>query len=219
MLFVALCMASLHCFGQCNYYYLQNNKIITMGTYDRKGNPTGKCVYKISGMTKAGATTTANVQSEVFDKKEKIIGGGKGTMQCRDGRLMMDMQMTMNPQQMQQMKEVKVGGKGAYLEYPVSLKEGQTLDDANFDMDMKMESGMEGRISLNITNRIVQGKENVTTPAGSWEAYKITYNSKTIMYMGIAMPINIQMTEWFVPDFGVIKSESKWGKTEIVSIQ
>ena len=132
---------------------------------------------------------------------------------------MMDMKMMLNPQQAQQFKDVSADGKGVYLEYPSSLKEGQTLPDASFDMDVKMESGVAASVSMDITNRKVEGKEKITTPAGNWEAYKITFHNKTIINMGIPIPMNMQMTEWFVPDFGVVKTESKWGTTELVSIQ
>ncbi|MGE9311390.1 hypothetical protein ACLOAU_07085 [Niabella sp. CJ426] len=206
-------------YAQCNYYYLQNNKTITMAMYDRKGNQDGKYVYKVSGVAKAGGTTSAKVKSEVFDKKGKSLGGGAGTMQCKSGQLMIDMKMMMNPQQAQQFKNTDVDGKGVFMEYPSSLSVGQSLSDANFNMDMKSESGMMANVTIDVTNRKVEAKEKITTPAGSWDAYKITYDSKIIMNMGIAIPMKMQMTEWFVPDFGIVKSTSKWGTQELISIE
>lgn len=219
LIFMLLVVISSGVCAQCNYYYLQNNKTVTMGMLDRKGNPDGKYVYKVSGVTKSGSTTSARVQSEVFDKKGKSLGGGTGTMQCKSGQLMIDMKMMMNPQQAQQFKNAEVDGKGAFMEYPVSLSVGQTLSDANFNMDMKAESGMAANVTIDVTDRKVEAKEKITTPAGSWDAYKITYNSKVVMNMGIAIPVKMQMTEWFVPDFGVVKSTSKWGTQELVSIE
>ncbi|HOZ84741.1 MAG TPA: hypothetical protein PK191_04575 [Niabella sp.] len=207
-----------HCFAQCNYYYLQNNKTVTIGMFDRKGKESGQTVYKVSNVKKAGSTSSGDVQSEVFDKKGKSIAKGTGTMQCKSGILMMDMKMLMNPQQAQQFKDADVKGKGAYLEYPTSVKVGETLEDASFDMDINMESGIAANLSIDITNRKVEAKESITTPAGTWQAFKITYHSKTVLAMGISIPINMEMTEWFVPDFGVVKTESKWGKTELLSI-
>ena len=206
--------------AQCNYYYLQNNKTVTMGTYDKKGAQNGKCVYKISNVSKSGGTTSANVHSEVFDKKGKSIGGGAGNMQCKNGQLLMDMKMLMNPQQMQQFKNATVEGRGDYMEYPTSVSVGQQLSDASFSLDIKSDNGMPASMDMDITNRKVEAKEKVTIPAGSWEAYKITYNSKmTMTTMGIPIKMQMQMTEWFVPDFGIIKTESKWGKTELLSIE
>ena len=95
---------------------------------------------------------------------------------------------------------------------------GQSLPDGFLDMDMKMESGISANIKLEITNRKVKAKESVTTPAGTWEAYKISYSSKVLIKMGLGIPMKIESTEWFVPDFGVVKTESKSGKSELLSI-
>lgn len=205
--------------AQCNYYYLQNNKTVTMAMYDRKGNPDGRYVYKVSGVSKEGNKTSASVTSEVFDKKGKSIGGGAGSMECQNGQLRMDMKMMMSPQQMQQFKNAKVEGKGAYMEYPSALSAGDQLQDASFTMDITMESGMAAQLSLEITNRQVEAKEKITTPAGTWAAFKIVYDAKTVINMGIAIPVKMQITEWFVPDFGVVKSSSKWGSQELTAIE
>lgn len=206
-------------FGQCSYYYLQNNKTITIGMFDNKGKDNGKYLYKISDVSKSGEVSTATVQSEVLDKKGKVIGGGKGTMQCKNGVLMIDMKTLLNPQQMQQFKNAKLEAKGAYMEYPASLSVGQMLPDGSFDMDIQMDGGLQSNVSIEVTNRKVEAKEKVTTPAGTWDAYKITYDSKTTITMGIAIPVKVQITEWFVPNFGMVKSSSKWGTQELLSVE
>ncbi|GAB3419186.1 hypothetical protein GCM10027516_14360 [Niabella aquatica] len=187
--------------------------------FDRKGNADGKYVYKVSGVSKNGSVTSATVQSEVFDKKGKSMGSGKGVMQCKNGVLMIDMRMLLSPQQMEQFKNAKVEGKSTYMEYPASLSAGQVLQDGSFNMDVKMENGITATVSIDVTNRKVEAKEKVTTSAGTWDAYKITYDAKTVITMGIGIPIKMQLTEWFVPDFGMVKSSSKWGTQELVSIE
>ncbi len=218
--FVFLCLlGTTGTYAQCSYYYLQNNKTVTFGMFDRKGKEDGKYVYKVSDVSTSGNTTSATIQSEIFDKKGKSIGGGKGTMQCKTGMLMMDMQMMLSPQQSEQFKNAKVEGKAAYIEYPANLSVGQTLPDGNFEMDITMDGGMSANMSMDITGRTVEAKEKITTPAGSWDAFKISYESKTVMTMGISIPIKVRITEWFVPGFGMIKSSSKWGTQELISIQ
>ena len=206
-------------YAQCSYYYLQNNKTVTFGMFDKKGKEDGKYVYKVSDLTSNGGTTSATIQSEIFDKKGKSLGGGKGTMQCKDGMLMMDMNMLLSPQQTEQFKDAKMEGKAAFMEYPASLSVGQTLPDGSFDMDITMNNGMAANLSIQITGRKVEAKEKITTPAGSWEAFKINYESKTIISMGIPIPIKTQITEWFVPGFGMIKNSTKWGTQELLSIE
>jgi hypothetical protein len=78
---------------------------------------------------------------------------------------------------------------------------------------------MNGHMNIDITNRRVNAKESVTTPAGTWNCFKITYHTKMLMKMGIGIPMNSDITEWYAPGFGVVKSESNGGGTEIVSIK
>ena len=140
-------------------------------------------------------------------------------MQCDGGIVMMDMKMFIPAAQQEQMGDVSATGSTTYLEYPANMKEGDQLKDASFSMDFKSKSGLGGHISVDMTNRKVAGKESVTTPAGTWDCYKITYHSKIIFKMGIGIPINSDVTEWYAPGFGVVKSESNGGGTEITAIK
>ena len=96
----------------------------------------------------------------------------------------------------------------AYVEYPAVMTEGMQLPDAIFDMEVTT-AGAPGVARIEMTNRKVEGKEKVTSEAGSWDAYKITYDAEMKMRIaGIGVPMTMKTTEWFVPGFGVVKSES-----------
>ncbi|WP_300600143.1 hypothetical protein [Niabella sp.] len=206
-------------FAQCGYYFFQNNKTVTIGIFNKKGNADGKVVYKTREVTASGGNSTAALRSEVFDRKDKSVAVSSGTVQCKGGVLLMDMKMMMAPQQSGQLQWTETSAKGMYLEYPSSLSVGQDLKDGSFEMDMKMATGIPASVSLDITDRHVVAKEKVSTPAGSWDAYKITYQSKMLINMGFGVPFKMETTEWFVPGFGVVRTESKYGKTELLSIE
>ncbi|MGB8192458.1 MAG: hypothetical protein WCF67_11095, partial [Chitinophagaceae bacterium] len=81
-------------------------------------------------------------------------------------------------------------------------------------------SGMQQTLTLNVTDRKVEAKESVTTPAGTWECYKISSKNKIHVKMGpIGIPMNMEVTEWFAPGFGVVKTESKSGGTMITAVK
>jgi hypothetical protein len=68
---------------------------------------------------------------------------------------------------------------------------------------------MKSHVTFNQTNRKVNSTEKITTPAGSWDAHKITYDGYfRIKMIGIGVPMNLKVTEWFVPNFGIVKSET-----------
>jgi hypothetical protein len=216
-----LILASHSAFSQkCgDYYYLQSNKTIEMNITGRKGKEAGKMIYVISDVTEKGNATTATINSEFLDKNGKSISKATNNVQCENGMLMMDMKMFIPSAQQEQMGDISAAGATSYLEYPSTMKQGDALKDASFDMDFKSKSGLGGHISINMTNRKVEGKENVTTPAGTWDCFRITYHSKMVFKMGIGIPINADVTEWYAPGFGVVKTESGNGSTEITAIK
>ena len=106
-----------------------------------------------------------------------------------------------------------------FMEYPKNMNVGDNLKNASMHMDVD-NNGMKQSIDMDVFDRKVEAKENVTTPAGSWDCFKISYKSKLkIKTMGIGMPMNIEGIEYFAPGFGVVKTQSKSGGTEIVSIK
>jgi hypothetical protein len=202
-----------------DYFFLQNNKTIEMTISNKKGKETGKLIYNISNVTNKGSIVSATINSDFIDKNGKSISKATNSIQCDKGTLMMDMKMFIPSAQQAQMGDVSATGAVNYLEYPAAMKEGDALKDASFDMDFKSQSGLGGHISIDMTNRKVEGKETVTTPAGTWNCVKITYHSKMVFKMGIGIPMNTDVTEWYAPGFGVVKTESGSGKTEITSIK
>ena len=192
-----------------------------MTIYNRKGDPSGKQVYNISDVTTNGSTTSATINSEMFDKKGKTIAKGKSEIECNGGVMMVDVKMMLPQQQQEQFSKAEAKVDKAYIEYPVTMNAGDELKDASFHMNMEMNGGMKQEVTMLINNRKVEGKESITTPAGTWDCYKISYKAKlNIKTMGIGVPVNIDGTEWFAPGFGVVKTESsKGGGTEITSVK
>jgi hypothetical protein len=138
-----------------------------------------------------------------------------------------DMRMAMPQQQVDALKNGKAKFDPTYIEYPSKIEVGQTLKDADFKMDVEMNSGMNSSVNLKQHNRKVSSKEMLTTPAGTWEAYVISYDGNFQMKMGgLGLPaFNFTVKEWFVPNLGIVKTEtySKAGKligsSQITSIK
>ena len=202
-----------------DYFFLQNNKTIEMTFYNKKGKETGKQVYNVSDVQKSGGVTTALLKTEMFDKKGKSQAQGTSRIECNGGVMMVDMTMLLPQQQQEQFSKAEAKLDKFYIEYPVSMTVGDQLKDGSLNMDMET-GGMKQNLSMTIDNRKVAGKEAVTTAAGTWECFKITYNSKTtVKTMGIGIPVKFEATEWYAPGFGVVKTESKYGTTAITSIK
>lgn len=203
----------------CNgYYFLQNNKTIEMAILNKKGDQSAKQVYTVSNASTTGSSATADLASEMFDKKGKSVAKSNAKIKCDGGVMMVDMKMTM-PQQPGMNAETDVKADNIYIEYPNNMSVGDNLKNATMHLEWD-NKGMKQSIDMEVFDRKVEAKEKVTTPAGSWDCFKISYKSKTrIKTMGIGVPMNIDGTEYFAPGFGIVKTESKHGGTEIVSIK
>ncbi len=199
-----------------NYYFLQNNKTIEMAMFGKNDKPTGKLVYNVTDVQKAGGVLSSTINSEMFTDKGKSMSKGVVNMKCNGGIYMMDLKSFIPQQQVEQMKNIDAKSE-FYLEYPSNIKVGDMLKDGAFTMDMNNGMGLE----MNITNRKVEGEEEITTPAGTWKCFKITYHSKIKTKMGgIGIPFNLDETEWYAPGFGVVRTTSnKNTRIEIVSIK
>ncbi len=214
------CLLTIECLSQkCDFYHLQNNKVIEMTLKNKKGKENGKVVYTISNVNKSGNTTSSTVRSEMFSDKGKSIAKGTNNISCTNGVLMMDMKMFIPSPQQQQMGEATANASNVYLEYPANMKEGDALKDGDFSMDFKTGAGLSGIVSVNITERKVIGKESVTTPAGTWDCFKIFSKQKITMKIGIGIPIRAEVTEWFAPGFGIVKTDANGATTEITSVK
>lgn len=203
-----------------NYYYLQNNKTIEMTITNGKGKESGKMIYTISDCKQNGSSITATINSEFIDTKGKSITKANNNVKCVNGVMQMDMKVFIPATQQEQIKSGTANASDVYLEYPASMNVGDQLKDGLFNMDYESTSGLKSAIEISITERKVIGKEAITTPAGSWECFKIASKNRiTSRIAGIGIPIKMDVTEWYAPGFGIVKTESKTGKTEITAIK
>src|SRR6476661_1852565 len=93
-----LCSAEIYSQDCKGYYFLQNNKTIEMAILNKKGEQSMKQVYTVTNVENSGNATTADLQTEMIDKKGKSVTKGKAKIKCDGGVMMVDMKMSI-PQQ------------------------------------------------------------------------------------------------------------------------
>ena len=219
---LAFLIFSISSFSQdcSNYFYMQDKKTIEMTISNNKGKESGKMIYKISNTTKNGNSITSTVNSEFVDTKGNSTANTANNVKCTNGVMQMDMKVFIPASQQGQIKAGTASATDVYLEYPSAMKSGDQLKDGLLVMDYETMSGLKTTLEISITERKVEGNESITTPAGTWECFKITSKNRILTkVMSVGIPINMTVTEWFAPGFGIVKTESRSGKTEITSIK
>ncbi|NCT76673.1 MAG: DUF3108 domain-containing protein [Chitinophagaceae bacterium] len=220
LLFIAVLLTAVILQAQnCDYYFLQEGKTIEIGFKNKKGKSTGRQVYSISKREKKGNSVSATVSSEMFSAKGKSEMKSENRVSCENGKLVCDMRMYVPAGQQEYLGNSTAKVDEAYLEYPASMKKDDQLKDGRFSVNFKTETGLTGSLSVSITNRKVLDKETVTTPAGTWECFKISCTTKVNTKILLNVPVTINVTEWFAPGFGIVKTEAGSSTTEIIAIR
>jgi len=218
------------------YLFLQQGKTIELTSYNKKGEPSGRNVYTVSNVSSSGGTTTGTLSSQMFDKKERPTNTSTSTVKCTGGLIQMDMKFMLPDGPAGKMSSAQVSGTGGILEYPPAMKAGDTLKSGNIVLTNSNNNNGAGgppgpppppnpfgggsTLTMWIYNRQVIGQESVTTTAGTWNCVKIAYKSK-VNYKSGPFPatMNIDVTEWYAPGVGIIKTQTDRGSTAITSIK
>jgi hypothetical protein len=207
------------------YYYLTNQAEIQMTTYGEDGTATVTVSSRISKVTAIAGGTASNFQTIVKDKDGKILDQGSGTAKCQQGKLSVDMRQSIPSGSTKQFQDMEVKADQSYIVYPSDMNVGQSLPDAFYHMEIyKKESDkVFATVDYTVNNRKVTGKEKVTPAAGTWDCFKITSDMKMNMKIGIGIPFRFKVTEYFAPDFGIVKildynkNGKKMGYTELTA--
>jgi hypothetical protein len=113
---------------------------------------------------------------------------------------------------------MQMSGDAKYLLYPLNLQAGQTLDDGSVIIEMSHNGIPMSQIQMNITNRVVDKAETITTNVGNFDCYRITYDALIkIKMIGIGIPVHLKAAEWFSPKLGrFVKSETYDKKSKLM---
>jgi len=206
-----LCIAILGIFSyrsysQCSnpYYQLKTGTFIATENYDEKGKLQSRAETRVAELNETSNGFVATINYKIFDKKDKAIAEGSYKCECADGEIKIDMKAFVPQESMQAYKDMDVEVTTDQLQIPAVLTIGQLLPDATFELKTK-NSPIPMNMTFNMTDRKVEGKESVTTPFGTFDCFKITYNTKSKMAM---MNMNFKNVEYMAEKYGTVKSES-----------
>ena len=189
-------------FGQdtCSMYYpFEEGTSFQITGYDKKGKTNSVIDYSIIDVT----GNTATIKTKISDKKGKEVTTTNYKITCDDSGISIDFKSLMNPDMFGQYKDMELDFEGTNIELPNELSVGKTLKDANMIMTMNM-GGMNMTMTMNLVDRKVESKESITTPAGTFDCYVITYTTE--MKMGLNS--KFKNKEWIAEGVGMVKSEN-----------
>jgi hypothetical protein len=194
------------------FYPFEEGISFQITNYDRKGKVSASTDHLISSVTTSGNNTTATINSKMKDINGELITEGEYLINCNGNEVSIDLKSLLSPDLFDQFNGMKTDITGTNVVIPNNLSEGQTLPDASMKMDIDM-GGIPMSMTVLMTDRKVLGKESVTTPAGTFVCYVISYTSN------IKMGMNRTGTakQWLAKGVGIVKQEDYNKKGKVTS--
>lgn len=172
---------SLSSQSSCNPYFMfEEGREWTIENYTAKDKYQGKQSYKILAVAKEGNKLIARVSIIQYDKKDDEILNDEIEFSCEDGIIKMDMTNYVPVAAMESFKNLNVEMKFKEITIPAELQVGQKLEDGG--VTISVNGAVPLTMKVEIIDRKVESKENMTVPAGNFEAYKI---NSTVKFSGM----------------------------------
>ena len=209
LVFTFLVSFSLIGQNECNAYYpFEEGVTFEITNYNKKGKKEGIVSYEVVNID----NNIATLKTKIFDDKGKEITSTSYQVTCEGNSISIDFKSLMSPDLFKQYKDMEVDMTGTNIELPKELEVGQTLKDANMNMAINM-SGIKMNMSINMINRTVDAKESITTPAGTYDCFVLSYNSE----MKMGMTHTFSFKEWVSEGIGLVKNETYDKKGKLMS--
>lgn len=201
--------------GCSKYYPMTEGSSFQYTNYNKKGKIEGVTKYNVTAVSSEGAALKATLNFKMSDKKGKELFATDYHFTCENNMVKIDYNSLFPAHMMQRYSEMdaEMDISGSDIEIPNDLHVGKELANANVSMTMNM-SGISMNITVDQTNRIVETKETITTPAGTFECFVISEltTSKT---MGTTLKINSKI--WLAEGVGMVKQETYKRNGELMS--
>jgi hypothetical protein len=194
------------------FYISKEGSVLNYEHYDSKNKLSSSQETTLKSIDTTPNGYALIMSTTMKDAKGKMLFDNRNfNVQCENGVIKMDLSSMYMGDIKDMGKDIKMEISGEGISYPAELKEG--LDLPNGETEVKMKSGSMTLVTMrfNELNRKVEKVETVTTPAGTFNCYKIVAETE----MKILFKCNFKSATWIAKGVGVVKTESYNKKGEL----
>ena len=190
--------------GCSKFYPMSQGTSMEYTNYNKKGKVEGVSSFKVTEVNNNGGTTNATMAINLKDEKGKEIYNTDYKLSCTGNMVTLDYESILPSEMMKQYGDMDIEVSGNDIEIPNDLTVGQNLADANVTMKINM-GAMNMNMAVDMVNRKVEKKENVTTPAGTYDCYVLySENHSKVMMANQVFPSRV----WLAEGVGMVKQET-----------
>lgn len=193
--------------NDCNGYfaYKQGTKF-ELTHYDKKDKVALVLKYEVKKNVSTSTKTDIFYYNETYDNKNKLLSKGDYSIECKNGQVYADVR-NISAFAVPKSADMEVDISGDKIIYPHNLNQGQKLPDATMEITGRMSNMSINLMNIKIafTNRVVEGFEKISTPAGTFDCVKISYQADI---KGGLLKSNDRTVEYLAKGVGIVKSET-----------
>lgn len=190
---------------KCEVYFpMEVGSAREMTSYDANGKVTGRTVQTVKEVLGEKKRIDIIVQMEVYDEKDRLQSVRDLNLACIKGLFIFDMRGYVEDTKIEGTGEVELDVETTDLKIPSKLQPGQELEDAQLSVAASANGITMFRVTVDIHNRKVISEEQLTTPAGSFDCYKLAYS------VDVNNIVKTESTaiEWLAEGIGVVRNET-----------
>jgi hypothetical protein len=213
LLFGASTLLAQDC--KTGFYPFTVGTIMEQTHSDKKGKISSVTTTKITSVDPTADGYRIGMHLDGKDDKGKSTFSSESAVECKNGVYYFQFSDLYGEMMAGNagLKDMEMVVSGDELDMPSSLTVGQTLPDAASNIQFKMNGFALMNFSFSVKNRKVAARENITTTAGSFDCYKITYD----MDVKIMGNRSMKVTSWWASGIGMVRQETYNAKNELES--
>lgn len=194
------------------FYPMEEGTSFEYTNYNKKGKSEGVSSYWVKNVENNGNGTTATMAISFTDEKGKNVYETDYSFTCTGDKVTIDYESLVPKEMLDQFQDMEMEITGTDIELPNDLEVGQELEDANVVLSMSM-GGMNMNTTVDMTNRKVEKKETVSTPAGTFDCFVIYSETESKMMMAKQ---SFPSRMWLAEGVGMVKQETYKKNGELV---
>ena len=215
-LLIAILISILSFSQECDdYLLLQEGKSLEYTNKDKKGKALTVGNHKAISVENNGNEFKSIIELDLKNLDKGDTFKMEYNVSCNEGIISIDMSRFFDSSQLMQYEgaDFNIDVEGDMLYFPRNLKEGESLNDGNLTIKVNKDGFTFVTMTMRIFNRQVLGKETISTKAGTFDCYKVSFDFES--KFGIIKAIG-SAEEWYHDNRILVlsKSFSKKGKLQ-----
>jgi hypothetical protein len=212
--FVTLFFFSFMAKGQdcVSYFPTRKGKVLMYQYYDAKHKPSTKMYYDVKDVQQTADGEKISIEQWFETPEGDVVDTFLLDYYCKNGEFYIDMKSSLIGV-LDKYEGMDIEVSSHDLALPAKMNVGDMLPDGAVTAVVKNNGIKMMTITSEVHNRKVEAKEKVTTPAGTFDCVKVTFD--TDGKVGF-MKTHAKGAVWYAKGIGTVKSENynKKGKLE-----